>query len=837
MDWRELAKQSMGGREWKETIKRFSGDPALSAQYLPIARAILGKLNHHLRLGGIEQGHRVVLLPDGTRIRVLHISGINIVEVVTYPTFVEEFFGKTSGGFIFYPRTDSVPNGLYTPAGPAISYPLRAAPFAPFATLGYQYVEDTGKYKLKASAPARKQAGNQFFFSSDGVCYSWWHSSRGDGPISFSDASIPANYNRVLYTTFISGERVAFFTYPSRLTYLYAVVYKGGNPWWSIPTSGELLAGFWCGKVKLPDGTTQTRYIVAVSNLRQQRIRFIVGINPVPLTGTEIKMTNIPTSPAYIEWRVGAYAGVRGQWPIRFSASGKSAATLLYTAIDDSDYANAFYDSMLLTELEIEHTVDACIITKKKDTYYNCGVVSTKSVRHYSSTIEDIPRANGGLSSGVAQGHLSLDTYYGNVYSIEKPEIPIGLNYDENRLVLATVTFQQPARGTTQFYGEGTFDATVTEDDYVRDGTGITDFYTYATDYSFSGGGKQVADYGVYKINLDQETLYIADETAFNLMEFTTEKTSVRNYSSRSLSVFSDLSASFHTRLVEFTQTSAGESYRRDEDSLFFCIYYFDIKRKILLRYESDASAEYTGTFNSVADSKEHLEIRAGNTVVNTGYSSSEVKTTGEYKYNGGIFLEFNYKDVDHFSEPAALAETGKSELYTHTDGNSYNGVWPNHNPESWGSTQGVNNYEAWPAIPTYSTNSFEWELLKQTNYLYANLRGEYINVYEDTPVRVSLLDRLERLFKPRLLMTFSMAIDDREASRDVWAYSFYVDDKAAVLDYSTQDVKYVPIKSIKTNSTFGSLNQHIFLLDADDKMTDQPVNDSTLTVYPIGLY
>lgn len=89
--WKTLAKTCVLEQSWKEAICRFSGDPKLAALYLPIARKVLGGVVQQTTLGGIEQGHRIIHLPDGAIIRVIKNNDIRSIEIdVTEVNYVEE---------------------------------------------------------------------------------------------------------------------------------------------------------------------------------------------------------------------------------------------------------------------------------------------------------------------------------------------------------------------------------------------------------------------------------------------------------------------------------------------------------------------------------------------------------------------------------------------------------------------------------------------------------------------------------------------------------------------------------------------------------------------------
>ena len=58
-----------------------SGNPALASRYVGLARVGLGQLRNALALGGIADGARHFLTPDGAKISVLRIAGMDLVRI------------------------------------------------------------------------------------------------------------------------------------------------------------------------------------------------------------------------------------------------------------------------------------------------------------------------------------------------------------------------------------------------------------------------------------------------------------------------------------------------------------------------------------------------------------------------------------------------------------------------------------------------------------------------------------------------------------------------------------------------------------------------------------
>ena len=819
MDWRTLAKQPVGGREWKETIKRFSGDPALSAQYLPIARTLLGGLIQQLRLGGIEQGHRVVNLPDGSKIRVLHNSGINVVEITTFPTFVEEFGGSTSGGFIFYPRTDTVPYGIYTPTGPSITYPLVSDSFRPFSNLAYKYDEATTKYELTARAPSRTQSGNQFFFDVTGTCYSWWNKAKGDGPITVYDGkAYLVNNDDILYVPMMSAGTLVMFRYPFGTTRLYPIIYTGGNPWWYPDVDYyEHIAGFWCGEVTFSDDTTQTRYVIAIASSKRQRVRFIVGINPVPTTGTYVAMTLIPTEPEFVEWKEGECQFERMQWPVRFSVHGQSAATRFYDADDVDDYKASRFTALLLAEIGIEHTLESCVLTKTKETRYDCGMVKNSYKLDYNSNTTLYVRGHG-VSTGLGDGTTTFESVYGKEYTEENPELPIGLTYEGNDLKLAFMQIYQPLKTGYTYYCTANYSTNIQQD--VYGGTPFQDIFSASANYTSTGGAKLSQASGVLGIKLDDKVVYTVPESSFAEQELISNKTQNHN-------IFSSNTHSGFESSNDTIRTIRNDSKTKYNSAYYFVVTFFDIKRKILLSSKTESGYVREGFYDYTSHSYDNT-----NDVRTTG-SSVETEAYRKDVYNGSAMFMFEYKDVDQFSQSFTTDKLSFEYPYTYT----YSLEVVNYTPATPEITEtGVFSYVDSP--PMTIGASIERALLSYIVPLYVTTPSTAASFSDETefePVQIS--NYIEALFRPMLPMALAVAIDDRVSDRNVWAYSFYIDDVIPILNLYTGLWEDLPITFIQTNSTFGPLTQHIFLLDADENITDQPVKDSTLAVYPIGLY
>jgi hypothetical protein len=65
--------------EWSS--KRLSDDPERGKAYLPAANLLLGQLQQRMAFGGVNYGHRLKRLADGTLIRVIRNGEQNIIQV------------------------------------------------------------------------------------------------------------------------------------------------------------------------------------------------------------------------------------------------------------------------------------------------------------------------------------------------------------------------------------------------------------------------------------------------------------------------------------------------------------------------------------------------------------------------------------------------------------------------------------------------------------------------------------------------------------------------------------------------------------------------------------
>lgn len=172
-DWRERAKNSLNVRNYLPAIKRFKGDAKLAAACLPLAQTILGDVINRASLGGIEVGHRIVKLADGTIIRAIVNGDIRTIEIETGKPDITSFLAGKSG-FVFYPQI------AYDPIGSNAGYYGRPDENA---TLRINYGADRSSPRVIVNAPiAFTPHGNQFVFLDKDV-YSWKQNyNGGDGP-------------------------------------------------------------------------------------------------------------------------------------------------------------------------------------------------------------------------------------------------------------------------------------------------------------------------------------------------------------------------------------------------------------------------------------------------------------------------------------------------------------------------------------------------------------------------------------------------------------------------------------------------------------------------------
>lgn len=214
--WRDIARQNANVREWKETAKSFTGDPRTAAALLPLARTLLGGLEHQMALGGVSQGCWKKQLPDGSIIIVAMNSGIRQVRIET-PVTGSSTSTSVFQGFVIYPRSNVAPKGwsldtkgnrILRQGDSLILLPScfeDGGIFVNFMPLGYDNNGYNGFYfpegyydkfysgsliydVIKDTTATLRinqkiHHGNQYYFSGRTV-YSWWHSSFGDLPVN-----------------------------------------------------------------------------------------------------------------------------------------------------------------------------------------------------------------------------------------------------------------------------------------------------------------------------------------------------------------------------------------------------------------------------------------------------------------------------------------------------------------------------------------------------------------------------------------------------------------------------------------------------------------------------
>lgn len=359
-------------REYREAIKRFMGDPKLAVQYTSVARTILGGLIQQLRLGGIEYGHRIVNLPDGAMIRVMHNSGINTIEIDVSVGTEKQKGGASSSGFVFYPMIDN--NRLYP-------YDL------PHATMAVKCNEKA--VKLTVTAPVKKEYGNQFVFFGEDV-YSWEHSDSGD-----------------MYSAF-SG---------------FDVIYKNGVAWQSI---GKGVIGVLPVIVDVVNeagqGIKLFRFLITTASFDKVSNTALRCYQE-----SDDKLVEIGTAVDLLPDKILVYDRV--WWPCRFKADGLEAAMLyrhtktVAVKMHDGGYTYSenlpvqVYQSVIA---EISHTIDGI---SAKLIHNEEGTKQDWTLRNINRVDKFVNSVSGG------NGEYQLDKTDVATLGYEYFVYPVALNY------------------------------------------------------------------------------------------------------------------------------------------------------------------------------------------------------------------------------------------------------------------------------------------------------------------------------------------------------------------------------------------------------------------------
>lgn len=800
MDWKDSLNLPVSAQgEW--AAKRFYGDPKRAARYLPVAYALLGEVKNRMAYGGVSYGHQMAWLPDGTRIQVIRNGEHNIIMIETVPTVPtvpvvgREIFpifpGTGIAGLVFYPRTESAPLGIYTPAGPAARHPVPVDQL-PFATLSYQYNEEEEKFDLNAAAPVNTQSGNQFFIDENGSVYSWWHSPCGDGPV-VSHQSV----NSVLseYSPFFIHSAVGTLYYKDANGnghIIQKIIYKDGAVWLDLNTAW-VIAGFWTGEVEVEPEVFETRYVIALYITVQ--LAFLVFRQD----GEEL--VKIPTDPEEFQWQ-NKWVKNSSSWPVRFNKTGSEASVIIANSTDPDDYSKGLFDHLIVCTVGITHAKDSVTLVKSEVLHFLGDRVSTDTVKSYKkTTITMISSTPGGeITLGFRDGEWDFSTKYKATFSQGVADIPIALNYKDGATLnfVYVETNPQPTESENSYIGNRWYE--LHEWVYVKE----TGFYArvfddyWATNYKSTTVNTQSY---FSKIKTALGAMYEFDTTATRTSE------SARVERDRLYSNVGDISGTpgfkqaVSARYIHRVQ-AARPDWSNPSDGNIRLLYVSANKEEIV-------TANYVSSVTNPGTLTQYNETYSGY-ITNTPNSSFAEHTNEISGYRddlrsiGAIVTVHNRANKEELV--AVTKEQRDTTVFTEPTFISNNPAWPTYNEfESVSGTL----FSIIDSIP----NSFDDDSISVTT--------------DETPVYVNIL---LALFDNSPPVSHSYVEDPRIVEERVWARSLRVNATMA------GDPNLV-VNESKTDSTFGPLTQHVFLLDAEGVITDQPVNDPTLTTHPIGLF
>jgi len=763
VDWKHLAKQPVGGREWKESIKRFIGDTVLSARYLPIARVVLGGLVQRMHLGGIESGHRVVILPDLTRIRVISNSGINTIEVATYPAF-GEVFKKISRGFIFYPKTDNNLNGIYTPKSPLNTLPLvdntyYYDPYLPFSTLVVEYNKKEHTFKTTPKAPSRKQSGNQFFVDSSDNLYSWWHSSCGDGPMgSFKNTSILLE-SRTYFSGYDCYLRLSSKSSPIGVT---GLLYKNGEFFSKLIGIG-FIAGFWAGNVELKDdeGVTEYRYVaVTVANNNEFSLTSFVA-------GTGNSLTKVGEVKKFF---IGGEYNVRKLlWPVRFSKDGSKFAFL------DNNLTSTNIDEIRAIECLVTHNTDSVEITKTEIGYWhNVEVINTISIINNS---DKTYHENGQLlSANITYNYTNLTS------SATSVEYPIAMTYNDSDVI--TYMMVEEIYPPYNYKNEIAF-TEVNQYNKREDDT----YYlaSRANTYHKKEVGVQntlknvifkVNNENIFNVSLVNTTSFIADMSLDSVSSYTLDE---------------------YTGGVLSNNLSTQDNQTQYKKEQVFFIGFIDVKYKSILSVINTNNSDYITHYNTNATN--------GTSTVDSHYN---------YKWYGNTTCLLKIDNIDIVNENNNSQENSRNEdTSATTEGAVDRGITSDRFNQGYYFPVGSDDFELTTNTPV--------------NIRFSAIDAMYSIIVSNPPAAVKDTSKygFSCVIDPRQYVGYDYAV--YSANFNIKSYFPVYNNTTGISDYFS-----VIINKISCGIRNGPL---VYQIDNEGRLTELPVTDPTLTIYPIGLY
>jgi hypothetical protein len=558
------------------------------------------------------------------------------------------------------------------------------------------------------------------------------------------------------------------------------------------------------------------------------------------------------TSQEFIWYNKSVYE--TASWPIRFNSLGTEAAVIVPTASDSEDYKGvfgnlswSFYDQLVVCKISIEHIKDGAIITKT-ETPYSTGLV--EYTQSYSATGENrvVTIIVGGSGQPVKffeKDYLSEDTSSIRFLSPSKNRIPIALNYnttDELSYLYADLDTVEKAQG-------GTVTATRRVDMREFFNDGIDFIVDYTEDFNVTGVSESSAgdistflfvdplnirtvEAYVKSISTVDRVIYERDPTWTGIIGTTTYTQAItRDASTTRPARFSNDITGYDTTTQERVGNiiADGSKIKKRENLTFKHI---DLNDNYYVISKIGLENDYYATTNKYELNSvfgEATEIfSAVNTINYTGNGNSSTDAessttvTGTATFKNGVDARLYSTDGEEVTEFFHdISDNNKTvpvdnELF-------YPGTSNLYNPDVYGIS----------AFAKF-TGAFDPNIIAQ-----AYSAGFTTPQVFKTPKKF-YLNFLFKLFSVEAPLSYSYCKDPRIEERKVWAHSYEVDYEILVPYGSSFDDVYadpIIIKSQKAEASFGSLNQHVFLLDADGNITDQPVTDPTLTVYPIGLY
>ncbi len=417
----------------------FNGDIGEIAQYIPHAKKLVRLMkNCHLSVRTQQVGD--------AKIYARWISGRIYWVIITVST--------GSHGFCFYPKTDTHPYGVYGGTHP-FSYPIvfpHTIGSSDKVFLGV--VEKSTPKKDFNGKPRLIQSGNQFFFNKDDV-YSWWFSSRGDGPVILYDRNSAktiisggtshfsrwepsyspfANANVfMMFLEYMNGNSVSQLT-GYIASYVPKVIYKNKSVFISINlTESQIICGFWIGKKDIGN-----IYLVAIADITngQLSIYVIPYINRIPFSAIQLLPdgTRVILNPEQAPTGDIPFAN-RFLYPVRFKGDGSELSfidfngkyTRIYTY--SISYSNDHGITLSLIDT-INYTPGTQTISSDNNSYLNGGVVSS-----YDSLENTLFKLDATLKFDQRVQYPLPGEFVGvyqDSYSYAYTNYPIGLNYDKD---------------------------------------------------------------------------------------------------------------------------------------------------------------------------------------------------------------------------------------------------------------------------------------------------------------------------------------------------------------------------------------------------------------------